>query len=433
MSVKIENVARGSYCAKAGIAPGDILVAINGNEINDILDFRFYETDRHCTLTVETDGNERTVEIEKGQYDSLGLDFSTYLMDKQKSCTNKCIFCFIDQLPKGMRESLYFKDDDSRLSFLFGNYITLTNLTDKDIDRIIKMKISPVNVSVHTTDPLLRCKMMNNRFAGDKLKYLKRLADAGIKINCQLVLCPGINDGQQLVRSLTDLSYLYPAVESVACVPLGLTKYREGLEPLVPYNEQTAAAVIDTVEELGGMMLESVGTRLFYPSDEFYILANRPLPDQSFYESYPQLENGVGMLTLLENEFSDALESREPDDIQRSVCIATGEAAYPYICRLVDMAKEKWRGLDCNVFLIKNDFFGPLITVAGLVTGGDLLKNLQGKCSAKKLLIPAVMLRSEGDLFLDSVSVDDVEKALGIPVTAVPNDGWELLDALLDD
>ena len=431
MSVKIEDVISGSYSDKAGIKAGDILISINDHEINDVLDFRFYETERNCNITVQSEGQKREFEIKKREYDSLGLEFATYLMDEQKSCRNKCIFCFIDQLPHGLRESLYFKDDDSRLSFLFGNYITLTNLSDEDIDRIIKMKISPVNISVHTTNPALRCKMMNNRFAGEKLKYIEKLAAAGIKLNCQLVLCPGINDGDELVRSLTDLSRLYPAVESVACVPLGMTKFRQGLTPLTPYNKETASAVIDTVEELGDMMLQGYGTRLFYPADEFYIMAERALPDEAFYESYAQLENGVGLVTLLKSEFFEALEQYEPDDIERSVCIATGEAAYPFIKQMAGAACQKWQNLKCTVVKVENEFFGRSITVAGLVTGTDLINKLKGQVDCERLLIPSVMLRSEGDLFLDSVSIDEVSKQLGIPVCAVPNDGYELLDAIL--
>ena len=297
--VTIIGIEPGSLAQKHKIRAGDKIISINNNEIRDVLDYRFYCTDRKLVIILETaDGKNRKVKIRKDEYEDIGLEFETYLMDKQRSCMNKCVFCFIDQMPKGMRESLYFKDDDSRLSFLFGNYITLTNIGDDEIDRIIKMHISPINISVHTTNPELRCKMMNNRFAGEKLKYLKRLSDAEIKINAQLVLCPGLNDGKELERSLNDLAQLYPSIESVAAVPVGLTKFREGLYPLRPFTKQEAAAVIDTIEKIGDRFYNEYNDRVFYPSDEFFALAERELPDEAYYGAFLQLENGVGMSSL---------------------------------------------------------------------------------------------------------------------------------------
>jgi len=432
VAVLIKSVDKNSYAQKAGVLSGETLVSINGHEINDVLDYRFYETNRECILTVlARDGKQREVKIIKREYDSIGLEFETYLMDKQHSCRNKCIFCFIDQLPKGMRESLYFKDDDSRMSFLFGNYMTMTNLTDRDIDRIIEMHISPVNISVHTTNPELRYKMMKNPNAGESLKYIEKLANAGIKLNCQLVLCPGVNDGKELERSLNDLARFYPAVESVACVPVGVTKYRQNLYPMTEYNKETAGKVIDTVEYFGSMMLEGYGTRLFYASDEFYLKAERPIPSEEFYEDFSQLENGVGMIALLTSEFNYALEDEQGDELERNLSIATGEAAYPFILKLVEKSKEKWHNLNCNVFKIKNDFFGRSITVAGLITATDLLAQLEGKNLGDRLLIPTCMLRSEGDMFLDSILLEEVEKKLNVPVVTVTNDGYELLSAIL--
>ncbi len=433
MSVKITSVDKRSVCDKHGIKADDILIAVNDNEIMDVLDYRFYILDDKLKLTVERNGKRKDIKINKKQYDDIGLNFNTYLMDEQKSCRNKCVFCFIDQLPKGLRDSLYFKDDDSRLSFLFGNYITLTNISEHEVERIIKMHISPINISVHTTNPELRCKMMNNRFAGDALKILYRLAEGGTKLNCQLVLCPNINDGDELRRSLDDLTALYPSVQSIAAVPLGMTKHRDGLVKLTPYNTESARETIAIIDEYGKKCFEKYGTRLVYAADEFYLKAKLPFPDEAYYEEYSQLDNGVGMCTLLKNEFCEAVES-ENDEIlcNKKISVATGVAAYSLLCELVDIAKKKWHNLECSVYGIKNEFFGESITVSGLVTGKDLISQLTGKNLGDTLLLPANMFRSEGDIMLDDTSVDDIEKALNVKVRITQNDGYDLLSALLD-
>ena len=431
MAVLIAGVEKRSPAAKARIKAGDTLLTINGREITDVLDYRFYMPDSRLELTLKTaKGKTRTVKIKKKPYDELGLNFDTYLMDKQRSCRNNCIFCFIDQLPEGMRESLYFKDDDSRLSFLFGNYITLTNLTDRDVDRIIEMHISPINVSVHTTDPQLRCKMMNNRFAGDTLRYLYRFAEAGLDINCQLVLVPGYNDGAQLQKSMEDLAALSPAVRSVAAVPVGLTKHREGLPELRGFTPEESATVIRQMTEMGDKMLEKTGSRVFYPSDEWYIKAGLPIPEGDFYEEYPQLENGVGMIALLREDFKQAVDNYDLFLDTERLVIATGVDAAPHLQELADYATDKLPGVQLKVVPIRNEFFGETITVSGLITGGDLIKQLKD-VPMDRLILPANMLRQEGDLFLDDVSVEQVEEALGVPITfVVETDGEALFEAL---
>ncbi len=431
MSVIISRVEKNSLAEQAGIKSGETLVSINGCEIEDILDFRYYETNRSIELLLRGE-DERTVHITKGEYAPIGLEFETYLMDKQRSCKNKCVFCFVDQLPRGMRETLYFKDDDERLSFLFGNYVTLTNLTEREIDRIIQMHISPVNVSVHTTNPELRVCMMKNPAAARIMELLKRLADGGIKINCQLVLCPGINDGEELLRSLDDLIALAPAVQSVALVPVGLTKHREGLAELRMFTPEEAGRVVDIAERYGAECWKKYGSMLVWAADEFYLSSGRELLTDEHYEDYPQLDNGVGMITLLRTEFAAAMRLAEGDSEYHYATIATGMSAAPVIEELIAKAKEKWRNAQWNVVPIVNHYFGESITVAGLVTGTDLIEQMKDKpINGGKLLIPRVMLRHEGDMFLDSVTVDAVAEALGAEIQAVPNDGYELLDALL--
>lgn len=431
MAVKIYDVTIGSHADKAGIKKGETLLSINSNEIVDVLDYRFYQVNRKLTLEVEDeDKNVRTVEMTKGEYEEIGLEFETYLMDKQHSCRNKCIFCFIDQLPKGMRESLYFKDDDSRLSFLFGNYITLTNITEHEIDRIIKMHISPINVSVHTTNPELRCKMMNNRFAGDTLKYLKRFADAGITLNCQIVSCPGINDGDELVRTLTDLENL--GVNMTAIVPVGLTRYRENLYPLVPYNKETAGQTIDIIEKMGDECVKKHGRRIFFPGDEFYLLAEREIPSPEFYEDFSALEDGIGMIAYLTDDVGWKLEELDTDEsLCHKVTIACGEGVFPYMKRIMSMINEKFPNITINTRAIKNNFFGGGVNVSGLVTGGDLIDQLRGDDLGDRLIIPSSMLRFENDLFLDDVSTDDVERELGVTLVPVNNNGNDLVEAVI--
>lgn len=431
MAVKIFDVTTGSHADKAGIKKGETLLSINSNEIVDVLDYRFYQVNRKLTLEVaDEDKNVRIIEMTKGEYEEIGLEFETYLMDKQHSCRNKCIFCFIDQLPKGMRESLYFKDDDSRLSFLFGNYITLTNITEHEIDRIIKMHISPINVSVHTTNPELRCKMMNNRFAGDTLKYLKRFADAGITLNCQIVSCPGINDGDELVRTLTDLENL--GVNMTAIVPVGLTRYRENLYPLVPYNKETAGQTIDIIEKMGDECVKKHGRRIFFPGDEFYLLAEREIPSPEFYEDFSALEDGIGMIAYLTDDVGWKLEELDADEsLCHKVTIACGEGVFPYMKRIMSMINEKFPNITINTRAIKNNFFGGGVNVSGLVTGGDLIDQLSGDDLGDRLIIPSSMLRFENDLFLDDVSTDDVERELGVTLVPVNNNGNDLVEAVI--
>jgi putative radical SAM enzyme (TIGR03279 family) len=431
VAVKIFDVTTGSHADKAGIKKGETLLSINSNEIVDVLDYRFYQVNRKLTLEVEDeDKNVRTIEMTKGEYEEIGLEFETYLMDKQHSCRNKCIFCFIDQLPKGMRESLYFKDDDSRLSFLFGNYITLTNITEHEIDRIIKMHISPINVSVHTTNPELRCKMMNNRFAGDTLKYLKRFADAGITLNCQIVSCPGINDGDELVRTLTDLENL--GVNMTAIVPVGLTRYRENLYPLVPYNKETAGQTIDIIEKMGDECVKKHGRRIFFPGDEFYLLAEREIPSPEFYEDFSALEDGIGMIAYLTDDVGWKLEELDADEsLCHKVTIACGEGVFPYMKRIMSMINEKFPNITINTRAIKNNFFGGGVNVSGLVTGGDLIDQLRDDDLGDRLIITSSMLRFENDLFLDDVSTDDVERELDVTLVPVNNNGNDLVEAVI--
>lgn len=433
MAVKIASVEAGSPAARARLRAGDTLVSINGRDIEDVLDYRFYMPDAKLKLVIERDGKRKTARVRKAEFEELGLEFDTYLMDKQRSCRNNCIFCFIDQLPKGMRESLYFKDDDSRLSFLFGNYITLTNLTEHEISRIIEMHISPINISVHTTNPDLRCKMMNNRFAGERLDILRRFVEAGLTIQCQLVLVPSYNDGEELSRSLADLAAYAPQVRSVAAVPVGLTKHRDGLTPIRTFTKEEARDVIRRMTEAGEKMLASVGSRVFYPSDEWFIRAEMPIPDSEFYEEYPQLENGVGMIALLREGFREELAAWEGTPDTARTVIASGTAAAPFIRELVNEARAKFPNLCVEVIAITNDFFGENITVSGLLTGGDLIRQLKD-VAIDRLLIPANMLRQEGDCFLDDITVEQVARELGAVVEIIPEtDGATLFAALVNE
>lgn len=412
------------------INAGDSLISINGHRINDVLDYMYYSAENELALVISRNGTEFTVNIEKSEYDDLGIESESFLMDKKRTCHNKCVFCFIDQMPEGMRDTLYFKDDDARLSFLQGNYVTLTNLGQSDIDRIIDMKLN-INVSVHTTNPELRCKMMNNRFAGDKLKYLKQMTDSGIKLNCQIVLCPELNDGAELERSLTDLGNMMPNISSIAVVPVGLSKFRDGLFPLKTFNKKTAGDALDIISRFQNEFLEKYGTRLVFPSDEFFLIAERTIPASDYYEDFSQYENGVGMLRSIDDEFMQALECADYDNHKRKISIATGYSAYDTIKRLAVMAEEKYSGLECNVYSIRNDFFGETITVTGLVTATDIIKQLSGKDLGTELLISSSMLRRDTDIFLDDLTVSDVENKLDLKVTAVDNDGFALLDAIL--
>ena len=432
MSNKIQSVDSNSPAQRAGVRPGERLLDVNGNPIVDVLDYKFYTYDPKLTLTLEDPtGEVRKLRIHKQPGQDLGINFETYLMDHCHRCANNCIFCFVDQMPAGLRDTLYFKDDDERLSFLMGNYVTLTNLSQREIQRIIDLRISPINVSVHTTDPELRVKMMGNRFAGRSIDVMRRLAKAGIQMNCQIVACPGVNDGPHLMRTMQDLVEMREGVSSVAIVPVGLTKYREGLYPLHPYSQEEAAAVLDMVAAFGDRCLQDFGRRMFWCSDEFYLLAKRELPTDDYYESYEQLENGVGMLRLLEVEFLSALRLMKEDQVDvHPFSIATGKAAAPLLTRLAAEAMHTFGGTG-RVYQIENNFFGPNVTVAGLITGQDLIAQLTGKELGERLLLPDCMLRYHQNVFLDDVTVEQVEEALGVPLTFVPSDGFQLLEAML--
>ena len=430
--VKIKSVTENTPAFSCGLRNGDVLVSINGSEINDVLDYRFYTVNKKLNVVYLRDGVEKSAVINKREYDDFGAEFETFLIDNKKRCTNNCLFCFIDQNPKGMRESIYFKDDDERLGFLHGNYITLTNLKDSDIERIIKMHISPINVSVHTYSEELRNYMLGNRFAGQKLKYLEMLSAHGITINAQIVVCPGINDGDELRNTLEKLALL-ESVDSIAVVPVGLTAHRDGLAEIKPFDKDTAKAVIDIVEAFGEKMLDERNYRLAYAADELYITAGLEIPPEEYYESYPQIDNGVGMLRNLDTEFTDELEYgcfEIPAD-KRSVTVATGAAAYDHILSLMKKFEERFPNVSVQTVCVKNLFFGESVTVSGLLTGSDLLRELSGKELGDALLIPVNMLRHERDLFLDGISVDELSEKLGVKIRIVENSGASLLENLL--
>lgn len=431
--VEIVSVRPHSRGEKHGILPGDILLSINGNDINDVLDYRFYLASRELNLKLHRGAELLSVRILKGEYDDIGLEFATPLMDKKHTCENKCIFCFIDQNPKGMRDSIYFKDDDSRLSFLHGNYITLTNLKPADIQRIIKMRISPVNVSVHTTNPELRVKMMKNKHSGEVLSYLKTLADAGIKLRGQIVLCRGINDGKELLRTMNDLCEYYPQMDSVSIVPAGLTAYRDGLFPLEPFTPEECADVIRQVTEFGDMCVEKFGERIFYASDEFYVKSSTPLPDYEFWGDFSQIENGVGMLSSFEHEFLCALNTLTDEDreIKKEVSLATGEAAYAMLSSLCETLCGVCPNVKIHLYPVKNNFFGGGVTVTGLLTGKDISQQLKGQPLGECLYLSRNTLRAEGDLFLCGMTPDELSDELCVPVSFVESDGAELLYGIL--
>lgn len=435
--VKITAVAAGSHAQKAGLAAGDWLLRINDNEIADVLDYRFYLVDCVVKLTCRRGEQTFCVTIRKAEYDDIGLDFETPLMDKKHTCANKCVFCFIDQNPPGLRDTLYFKDDDSRLSFLHGNYITLTNLHDKDIDRLIKMHISPVNVSVHTTNPDLRVSMMGNRRAGKVLSYLDRLARAGISLCAQIVLCRGINDGEELTRTMHDLVSLYPALTSVSVVPAGLTKYRDGLYPLSPFSPAECRAVIRQVNDFGNACLETYGSRLFFCADEFYLKADLPLPDEAYYEDFSQLENGVGMLTSLVADFEAELDAPDFSAVypvtftHRKVTVVTGVAAGPTIKDLMARLCRRVPGLEVNVITVINRFFGESITVSGLLTGRDMAEQLADMDLGDLLIIPSNTLRADGDLFLCGMRPAELADKLHIPLTTTGHTVADQINAML--
>ena len=431
----INCVEEGSIAEELGIEVGDELLKINDTEIEDIFDYQYLLQDEYIEVLVKKpDGEEWLLEIDKDYSEDLGVCFENGLMDEYRSCHNKCIFCFIDQMPKGMRETLYFKDDDSRLSFLQGNYVTLTNMSEHDIDRIINYRLEPINISFQTTNPQLRCMMLNNRFAGDVLKKVDKLYEAGIRMNGQIVLCKGVNDKAELERSIEDLTKYLPNLESVSVVPVGLSKYRDGLYPLEPFTKEDAIEVLETIHKWQKIVYEKWETHFIHASDEWYILAEQELPEEDNYDGYLQLENGVGMLRLMENEFLDALSQLDMKalvDKEEMVSLVTGKLAYPYLKKMCQKIEEKVSGIKINVCPITNDFFGENITVSGLLTGQDIIAQLKGKELGERLLLPINILRSGEDVFLDDIRVPEVEKALQVQVDIVKSSGYDFLDAVL--
>ena len=442
----VKEVVPGSIAQEMGIEKGDVLLSVNDNEIEDVFDYRFLMKDEYVEVLVrKADGEEWLLEIDKDYDDDLGVEFENSLMSDYRSCSNKCIFCFIDQMPPGMRETLYFKDDDSRLSFLQGNYITLTNMTGRDVERIVKMQLAPINISVQTTNPELRCRMLHNRFAGEKLRFLDRFYEGHVEMNGQIVCCKGVNDGEELRRSITDLMRYLPFMRSVSVVPAGITKYRENLYPLELFTREEAGEIIDMIEEYQKICFDRYGLHFIHASDEFYMLANRDFPEEERYDGYIQLENGVGMMRLFQEEFEEAFGalSRDAGDREkwqqaaRTVTIATGTLAFPVIQKAAEKMMEACPGLRIHVCAIRNDFFGETITVAGLVTGQDMIDQLGKRQQAGEelgdtLLIPVNMLRSGEQVFLDDVTVRDVEESLGIPVTVMETGGQDFVEALLN-
>lgn len=429
----IGYIEKGSLAEQAGIKVGDKLIAVNEHTFSDILEYRFLISEPEVTLIIEKpDGTQEGIIIEN-DYADLGIDFQQGLIDTPQSCRNKCIFCFIDQLPSGMRETVYFKDDDTRLSFLQGNYVTLTNLSEKDIQRMIDMRISPINISVHTTNSELRIKMLQNRFAGNIYPLMKRFAAHKIVMNCQIVLCPEINDGEQLAQTLDDLGALYPYVCSIAVVPVGLTRYRDGLYPLRQFTKTEHQEVIEQVAKYQKRFHEKYGTRLVYLSDEFYINAKQPLPKPEEYEGFPQIENGVGLVASLYEEFEAAIEYIPQKQYDRSVTLATGELVYPYICELCDKLQEICNGLLITVYAVKNHFFGGGVNVSGLICGCDIIKQLKGKLNDPILLLPSVMLRDGDEVFLDDTTVSDIENELEVTVVFTENDGYDFVEKIIGE
>ena len=429
----IASVDPGSIADQLEIEKGDELLKINGKEIQDVFDYHYLVNDNYLLLLLrKPNGEEWELEIEKDEEEDLGIQFSEGLMDQYRSCRNKCVFCFIDQMPPGMRDTLYFKDDDARLSFLQGNYITLTNMSEEDLERIIFYKLSPINVSVHTTNRDLRKKMLINRFAGDAIDKLYKLYDNGIYMNSQIVLCKGYNDGIELDKTIEDLSDMLPYMQSLSVVPVGLTKYREGLAKLSKFTKEEACAVIDQVEAWQEKYLKEHGTRFVYLSDEWYLTAKRPIPEEDYYEGYGQIENGVGMIRSLVDEVKETLAELQGDDRQKSISLATGVLAAPIIENMVKLINEKYPNIQANVFTIENEFFGKDITVAGLLTGQDIINQLKGKELGEYLILPNVLLRQGEDILLDDLRIADLENALQIGIRIVQSDGQSLVHTIVE-
>ena len=430
----VKSIVSGSIADEMGIEPGDRLISINGQEIEDIFDYQFYSEDEELLLLVEKpDGEQWELEIEKDADEELGMEFGPGLMDEYRSCRNKCIFCFIDQMPSGMRDTLYFKDDDSRLSFLQGNYVTLTNMSDHDIERIIRYRLEPINISFQTTNPELRCRMLHNRFAGDALKKVDQLYRGGIEMNGQIVLCKGVNDGEELERSIRDLTSYLPLLKSVSVVPVGLTKFRDGLYALEPFTKEEAKHVLETVHRWQDRIYAEYGVHFIHAGDEWYLLAEEEIPEEERYDGYLQLENGVGMLRLLFNEFEEAYQAVGGDERERTISVATGRLAYPYLKRMAGKMEEKYPNLRIHVYAVRNDFFGERITVSGLVTAQDIMAQLAGKELGESLLLPCNMLKADEDIFLDDYTVSQVSETLQVPVVIVKSSGQDLIDAILEE
>lgn len=428
----VRQVEPESIGEELGIEPGDRLLSMNGSEISDVFDYYYYMEDEELVLLIEKPSGEQwELEIEKDEDESLGLVFEQSLMDEYRSCRNKCMFCFIDQMPEGMRDTLYFKDDDSRLSFLQGNYITLTNMSDEDVARIVKYHLEPINISFQTTNPELRCRMLHNRFAGDALKKVDILYQGGIRMNGQIVLCKGVNDGEELERSIRDLTGYLPFLRSVSVVPVGLTKYREGLYPLEPFTKEEAREVLRTIHAWQDKVYEEFGLHFIHAGDEWYILAGEELPEEERYDGYLQLENGVGMLRLLFNEFEEGLQELEGDSRKREVSLATGKLAYPYLKRMLERLTEKFPHVLVHLYQIENHFFGECITVSGLITGQDLAEQLKGQQLGEALLLPCNMFRTGEEVFLDDFTLQDVENTLQVPVDIVKSSGQDLINSVL--
>ena len=450
MAVVCKNITPGSIAWKSGIKAEDKIIYINGSNINDVFDYGFYTAEEHITLSIERSeaGNSADdrleITIDKERYEDIGIEFDTYMMDCERNCRNKCIFCFVDQMPAGLRDNLYFKDDDTRLSFLTGSYVTLTNIDDNELERVVKYKMSPINISVHTTNPELRVKMLNNKSAGDILRRIKILTQGNIKVNCQIVLCKGVNDGIGLERTLQDLLTLMPHINSISVVPAGITKFREGLYPLEDFTKQDAAQIVKTVETWQDIFFKHMNSSVVYAADELYVKAEMELPNFEKYEDFPQLENGVGMLALLENEVVEVLKERRKlkDRLfslahggrkpRKIVTIATGEYAYNTINKLAAMVEEKYRTVKVNVILLKNNFFGPAVTVTGLLTGKDILEQLKDKDLGDKLLLSYDMFKDAQDMLLDGVSIKELEDGLDIKARRVYNSGSDFVDAITE-
>lgn len=429
----VSAIVPGSIAEELGIRPGDKLLAIDGHEIEDIFDYQFYVEDEEIVLLIEKpDGEQWELEIEKEADEDLGIEFGQGLMDEYRSCYNKCIFCFIDQMPKGMRDTLYFKDDDSRLSFLQGNYVTLTNMSSHDIERIIRYRLEPINISFQTTNPELRCRMLHNRFAGEALKKVDMLYQGGIEMNGQIVLCKGVNDGDELERSIRDLTSYLPLLKSVSVVPVGLTKFRSGLYPLEPFTKEDAREVLDVIHRWQEKIYQEYGIHFIHAGDEWYLLAEEDVPEEERYDGYLQLENGVGMLRLLFNEFAEGYDALTGDDRRDELSIATGKLAYPYLCKMAEKITEKFPGVRIHVYCIRNDFFGERITVSGLITGQDLMAQLKERELGRRLLIPCNMLKTDEDVFLDDFTVEQVSGALQVPIDIVKSSGQDLIDSILN-